>query len=184
VTTTAPTEIRIFRAGVNRSEKGDFLFDAQAAESVLREYARHAKPAVFDFNHGTTLSDPTPEQGIAAGRFVPEVRNGELWATAIKWTARAAALLEAREYVCFSPYFEHDVATGRVLRLINIALTNLPALDDIAELMAASATRRAGQAPAPLYVVTPVSPERRHIAKLCNTPLEEIEAWEAEQRRR
>lgn len=134
-----PTEFRIFSMGVNESEKGSFLFDAQSADSVMDEYRRHDKPMLLDFNHGTTYAAPTPEQAIAAGEFVPEVRTDGLWATGIKWTDRAAAALKAREYRLFSPYFEHDPKTRRVLRLINVALTNLPALDGIAPLMAASA---------------------------------------------
>lgn len=135
-----PTEFRIFSMGVNESEKGSFLFDSLAADSVMDEYRRHDKPMLLDFNHGTTYAAPTPEQAISAGEFVPEVRADGLWATGIKWTDRAAAALKAREYRLFSPYFEHDPKTRRVLRLINVALTNLPALDGIAPLMAASAT--------------------------------------------
>src|SRR4051812_49361127 len=70
-----PTEFRIFRFGTNQSEKGDFLFDQEAAVSVMAEYRAHNKPMLLDFNHGTTLFAPTPEQGIAAGQFIPEVRS-------------------------------------------------------------------------------------------------------------
>ena len=134
-----PIEFRIFSTGVNRSEKGDFLFDAASAASVMAEYLAHGKALLFDFNHGTTLPMPSVEQGIAAGEFVPEVRADGLYATRIKWTPRAQELLRAKEYRFFSPYFMHDEKTGRILRLINCALTNLPALDGIAPLVAASA---------------------------------------------
>jgi phage I-like protein len=134
-----PTEFRIFRFGVNHSEKGDFVFDATSAESVMAEYRAHAKPMLLDFNHGTTLFAPTPEQGIAAGEFVPEVRSDGLWATNIRWTERARQLLAAKEYRCFSPFFETEPSTGRITRLINVALTNLPALDNVEPLVAASA---------------------------------------------
>ncbi len=53
-------------------------------------------------------------------------------------------MLAAKEYRLFSPFFTHeetdDESVRRVLRLINCALTNLPALDHIAPLMAATAT--------------------------------------------
>lgn len=133
-----PTEFRIFSYGENPSEKGTFLFDASSATSVMAEFAKHGKPMLLDFNHGTTFAEPTPEQAIAAGQFTPEVRGDGLWATAIKWTDRAMALLKAKEYRLFSPFFTHK-KDGTVLRLINVALTNLPALDHIAPLMAASA---------------------------------------------
>lgn len=174
------TEFRIFRAGVNRSEKGTFVFDSAAADSVMREYKSHGKPLLLDYNHGSTLFDPTPEQGVAAGEFTPEIRDGELWATRIRWTPRAAQMLAAREYRLFSPYFEHEPATGRILRLVNVALTNLPALDDIAPLMAASAAHRGGGRPG----ASVVSPERVAIARQTGTSIAEIEAWEAAPRRR
>lgn len=134
-----PNEFLIFKFGTNPSEKGDFLFDQAAAESVMREYRAHGKPLFLDYNHTVTLEAPTPEQGIAAGEFTPEVRADGLYAASIKWTDRAKAYLVAKEYRCFSPTFVADPETGRVQRLINIALTNLPALDDIEPLVAASA---------------------------------------------
>jgi phage I-like protein len=134
-----PTEFRIFRVGINHSEKGDFLFDAESATSVMAEYRAHGKPMLLDYNHGTTLLAPTPEQAISAGQFIPEVRADGLWATAIKWAERARAFLAAAEYRLFSPFFEHEAATGRITRLINVALTNLPALDHIDALVAAHA---------------------------------------------
>lgn len=135
-----PVEFRIFRAGENPSEKGVFVFDDDSAACVMNEYARHNKPMLLDYNHGTMAEEAAPEVGISAGEFIPEVRSGELWATNIRWTERAAALIKAREYRCFSPLF--NAKEGRVVRLINVALTNLPALDGIAPLMAASAHRQ------------------------------------------
>lgn len=137
---TAPSEFRIFRKGANPSEKGVFIFNETSALSVMETYTRLNKPMRFDYNHGTLLeSPPTPEASLSAGTFVPEVRAGELWATKCNWTARAASLLAAGEYGEFSPYFDHD-KDGVVTRLINCALTNLPALNDIESLVAASAT--------------------------------------------
>lgn len=133
-----PTEFRIFKAGANPSEKGTFRFTDESALSVMAEFKAHAKPMLLDFNHGTTFESPTPEQAIAAGEFTPEIRNGELWATNCRWTDRAKAMLSAGEYRLFSPFFTHD-KDGQVLRLVNVALTNLPALDGIAPLVAANA---------------------------------------------
>lgn len=134
-----PEEFRIFSFGDNASEKGNFIFDQESALSVMEEFQKHGKPMLMDFNHGTTLAAPLPEQAISAGEFVPEVRADGLWAKMKRFTDRALGYLKAGEYRLFSPYFEHD-KDGRVMRLINVALTNLPALDGIAPLVAASAT--------------------------------------------
>jgi len=133
-----PTEFRIFASGANPSEKGTFTFSEKSALSVMAEFAQHAKPMLLDYNHGTTIEGALPEQAISAGEFTPEIRNGELWATNVRWTDRAKAMLSAGEYRLFSPYFTHD-KTGQVIRLVNVALTNLPALDGIAPLVAANA---------------------------------------------
>lgn len=133
-----PREFRIFRKGLNRTEKGDFLFDEVAAEVVMANYAMHGKKLRFDFNHGTTFDAPTPEQAIAGGSFDPEVRpNGELWATNCTWTERAAEYLRKGEYTEFSPLFNQ--INGRIVWLRNVALTNLPAMDDTVPLVAATA---------------------------------------------
>lgn|GEM_PF-6270313 len=133
-----PTEFRIFKAGENPSEKGTFIFDEKAALSVMEQYVALGKPMLLDFNHGTTFDTPTPEQAIAAGEFTPEVRNGELWARDVKWSDRAKAFLSAGEYRLFSPFFTHD-KDKHVERLVNVALTNLPALNGIEPLVAANA---------------------------------------------
>lgn len=138
-----PTEFRIFRFGLNQSEKGTFLFDQRSADMVMAEYAAHGKPLLMDFNHGTTYSTPTPEMAVSAGEFTPSIKADGLYATAIKWTDRASKMLTAKEYRLFSPYFNHEgtdqEGVRRVTRLINCALTNLPALDHIEPLMAADA---------------------------------------------
>lgn len=133
-----PTEFRVFKAGENPSEKGTFIFDDASALSVMEEFKQHGKPMLLDFNHGTLVEGAAPEASISAGEGMPEIRNGELWLRDIKWTQRADAMLRAKEYRLFSPYFNHD-KDNHVTRLINVALTNLPALDNIQPLVAASA---------------------------------------------
>ena len=135
-----PTEFRIFHAGENTALKGPgtFLFDEVAAKSVMEAFARQGRGFLnFDYEHGATLGDGNPKP--SAGRWVPEIRNGELWATQIKWTERAAALVTSREYELFSPWFTHEPeAPYRVLTILNCALTNTPALENAMPLIAAS----------------------------------------------
>lgn len=141
-----PTEFRVFRAGVNTSLKGDFLFDEAAAETVMAAYARHGATLTMDYEH-QALADPPIEAPASCYSWVPEVRNGELWATNIKWTPRAHGLIQSREYNRFSPAFLHDPKTMRVRYVLNLALTNVEALDGTEPLMAASATNTAGDRP-------------------------------------
>lgn len=142
-----PTEFRIFRAGVNTSDKGDFIFDDESAAMVMAAYAKKANTLTMDYEH-QALADPPIEAPASCYSWKPEVRNGELWATDCKWTERAYGLIAAREYTRYSPAFFHDRKTMRVQKILNMALTNVEALDGIEPLMAASATTTtAGERP-------------------------------------
>jgi len=142
---TAPTEIRLFHAGLNHTSKGDFLFDDVAAQLVMEAYAarNHSVPLMGDYEH-QSLATPPMEAPASATQWVPEIRrdaNGgpECWATQIQWADRARERLESGEYRLYSPAFVPD-ESGRIAALINFALTNLPASYEIAPLVAASET--------------------------------------------
>ncbi len=133
-----PTEFRVFSVGVNETEKGDFLFDEEAAKLVMAAWAERKIDLSIDYEH-QSLATPPMEAPNAATKWVPEIRNGELWATQVRWTDRALGYLISGEYRYFSPAFEYDDKTGRVTQLINIALTNNPAMRGITPLVAATA---------------------------------------------
>lgn len=132
-----PTEFRIFTAGVVDTVKGQFIFDAKAAKSVMAEYEAHGVDLPIDYSHSMleTVVDPALAHK-AAGWFALEVRRGELWAVNVRWTPPATEALLAREWRFISPAFSHD-AEGRVKALVNVAITNLPATRRLEPLMAA-----------------------------------------------
>lgn len=132
-----PTEFRIFRAGLNTSDKGNFMFDTEAARSVMAAFAKKGTALTMDYEH-MAASDPPQIAPASASSWLPEIRNGELWATNVNWTPRAREMIKAREYTRFSPLFFHDPKTMRVLRVLNCALTNVEALDNVQPLVAAS----------------------------------------------
>lgn len=134
----APSEFRIFKAGQNPSTKGTFLFDEEAAASVMALWAERELDLMMDYEHMSLVKPPIIAPA-SAKKFVPEVRQGELWATQVQWTERARQMLEDGEYRYFSPAFHFDPETGRIYYLINVALTNNPALNAAAPLMAATA---------------------------------------------
>lgn len=131
-----PTEFRIFSAGVVSSDHGDFLFDGRSADLVMQAAREHGADFSIDYDHSAMLTE-RGVKSVAAGWFTLEVRGGELWATRVKWTDIAAAHLRALEYRYFSPLFNHT-PEGRITRLVNVALTNTPALHGLAPLMAAA----------------------------------------------
>jgi phage I-like protein len=130
----APKEFRILRAGWNKTEKGDFLFDEVAAASVMAAYvSKGLDRLLVDFEHQSQMPPPGggPAHKPAAGWFTPQLRGGELWATDVSWTTQALSMLApeggAPEYRYFSPILFFDEETRRVTRLKSLALTNDPA---------------------------------------------------------
>lgn len=140
----APQEWRVFEYGKNPSDKGTFIFDEKAARLVMAAFAKKGSSLTMDYEHqalnASENGKPAPNSCYS---WTPEVRMNaqgkpELWATNAKWTGAAADAIEKREYLYFSPAFETEDGTMRVSRIVNMALTNIPALDNQAPLVAAS----------------------------------------------
>jgi phage I-like protein len=139
----APSEFRLFHAGLNHTSKGDFTFDDIAAQLVMEAFQarNHSVPLMGDYEH-MSLATPPIKALASCTQFVPAIKrdaNGgpELWATEVQWTDEARKELEAGQYRMYSPAFVPS-EDGRIAALINFALTNLPASYDIAPLVAAS----------------------------------------------
>jgi phage I-like protein len=127
---TAPSEIRLFRFGVNQTRKGPFVFDDESALSVMRNYREHGAKIAFDYDHGSTSRMPVDPalSSKAAGRCDLELRAGELWAVNITWTEAARNAIEAGEWMYVSPTF--SALDNRVAQILAVALTNIPATDN------------------------------------------------------
>jgi hypothetical protein len=122
-----------------KTRKGTFVFDEKAAHHVRNEAEEFGNEFPLDYAHAmfTGFALNPAEAGKAAGWFRPEVRGGELWAASVTWTADATRYLKNREYRYISPTFEHE--DKRITRLLNVALTNIPASHNLQPLMAHSA---------------------------------------------
>jgi phage I-like protein len=142
-----PTEFRLFAAGETETEKGKYLFDDVAAASVMEAYGRRKVDLTMDYEH-QAMADPPIEAPASCSRWVPQIRNGELWATEVKWTPRAYGYLANGEYRYFSPAFAYEKDSGRVTEVLNVALTNIPAMRGIAPLVAASRLETGKEKPA------------------------------------
>jgi len=125
---TPPERLRLFKRGPNETLKGTFVFDDESASSIMKAFASHGAEIPFDFDHAM-VQGAAPTERIAAGWFVPEIIDGELWATGIRWTPRAAEQIANREWRYISPAFLVSRGEGarRIVALTNVALTNLPA---------------------------------------------------------
>ncbi|WP_407540474.1 phage protease [Deinococcus radiomollis] len=140
--TSPPTEFRIWGYGEIVTTKGTFLLDQDGAASVLAAAADYGNRLGFDYNHASVLeAGDTP----SAGTFELEIRTDGLWAVNCQWTVNASSRLSAKEYLYFSPTFYVD-GDNRVIELMNIALTNLPATKNMEPLVASRLNRRQVQA--------------------------------------
>lgn len=103
-----------------------------AAQLVAAAAARKID-YVIDYEHQTLASEHNGQPAPAAGWFRRlEWRDGQgLFATDVAWTAAAQRMIAADEYRYISPVFSYDKSSGEVRRLLHVALTNTPALDDL-----------------------------------------------------
>lgn len=142
-----PTEFRIFRRGKNDTDKGIFVFDDDSAKSVMEAYKRAGTDLMIDLNHQSLEASANPlsreDAGDARGWFSLAIRDGDLWAENVRWTDDGADRLRNKKQRYISPTFYSDDSNGRVLEVINAALTALPATYAPHELVAAS--RRADE---------------------------------------
>ena len=143
---TAPlSEFRIIPAGLFSACDGrphglqGWQLKATEALSIVKIAAARAGDYVIDYEHQTLNTVNNGNPNPAAGWFKRiEWRDGDgLYVTDARWTDRAAGMILAKEYRFISPAFHYDKA-GHVLSLVNIALTNNPALDGLTDLAAAS----------------------------------------------
>jgi phage I-like protein len=139
-----PTEFRIFKAGENTTSHGTFLFDDQAAIAVMEEYNSHGIDVMIDLEH-LSVEDPETSANFdpdARGWCKLELRNGELWAVNVTWTTDGTARLTEKRQRYISPVFAVDAETKRIMAVLNIAITAIPATDNLAPLVAASRRAR------------------------------------------
>ena len=120
------------------------LTDADAVVNATRANAGSLDLAIA-FEHQAQYAKQNGQPAPAAGWMRElQARAGALWAR-VEWTARAAAMLKAREYRYLSPTFFHT-RDGVVMRIEGAALTNAPALA-MPALAAAGAMSTAAAAP-------------------------------------
>lgn len=135
-----PREFRLFVHGLNDTEKGTFLFDEQAAQSVMENAARWGVDYAIDLEHQMldgACADPTARD--ARGWFRLELRpDGSLWAVDVRWTADGEARLLQKRQRYISPAALFDPETMRITEVLNAALVSMPATRNAPALVAAS----------------------------------------------
>lgn len=143
-----PSEFRLFRAGVNRTAKGDLIFDADAADRVMAAFDRWGVDLMIDLEHQALDADGSARADAADARgwFRLAVRNGELWAVNVRWTKDGARRLSEKTQRYISPAVLTD-DDDRVVEVLNAALVAMPATHHAAPLAASRSTVLAARVP-------------------------------------
>lgn len=142
---TPASRFRIMPAGLFRARDGrpkdlpGWMMDREAAQRIIAATSACKGDLVVDYEHQTLKAQSNPGGAPAAGwcKSLEWVEGDGLYVTDARWTAKATAMITAKEYRYISPVFAFD-ASGRVTGLHSIALTNNPALDGLTDLAAAT----------------------------------------------
>lgn len=130
------TVIQLFAMGAQPSRNGapplvrvDDRRHADAIVAATAAWHRKNDPMV-DYDHQSFFGarPGVGGQAKASGWMRRIFANDDGVFAEVEWTPAAASALAAREYRYISPAFRHD-AQGRVLVILNAALTNTPSLD-------------------------------------------------------
>ena len=128
-----PEEIQVIPYGIDvQTPKGPFTLDEEGAASVMATFAGQKNQMVIDYEHQTLQGVQAPAAGWIT-RLINKGKDG-IWA-AVEWTERARQYLANREYRYVSPVFLKRISDNKVLRLINVALTNQPNIDGMVPLV-------------------------------------------------
>jgi phage I-like protein len=110
---------------------GPWVLDKVSAELLIARTRNRSTDIVVDYEHQTLLAETNGKPAPASGWLKPgslEWREDGLYGV-IEWTDTAAAAIAANEYRYLSPVFTYDPTTRHPLDLLQIALTNTPAID-------------------------------------------------------
>lgn len=143
----APTEIQVIPYGYHDTPKGPFMCDEMSAALVVEKFNGQKNDMVLDYEHQTLAGTEAP----AAGWIKELVNKGKegIWGI-IEWTDRGKTYVKNKEYRYVSPVFLKRVSDNRVVKLINVALTNQPNIDGMVPIM----NKAAGIPPSGVFTQT------------------------------
>lgn len=119
-----------FRSGdVRPQEVPAWRIDAASAALVIERFNARKKPLVIDYEHQTLNKEKNGQPAPAAGwpKSLEWVEGQGLFGL-VEMTARAAAAIDGKEYLYFSPVFLYSKVDGTVLEVQMGALTNDPGI--------------------------------------------------------
>ncbi|WP_158453616.1 phage protease [Pseudogulbenkiania sp. NH8B] len=124
-----PEWVELIPAGrfTGRDGRGPWFSDIPLIlQAFISDQATGIEPVV-DYDHQSCVVLQTGQKAEAAGWIKQlEERSGAIWGR-VEWLAEAAQDIAGRRYRYLSPVFDYD-ATGRIVKLVSVGLTNVPNL--------------------------------------------------------
>ncbi|MCX5828754.1 MAG: phage protease [Deltaproteobacteria bacterium] len=132
---TVPEEIQVIPYGIDiETPKGKFTCDETSQQAVLAAFDAQKNDMVIDYEHQTLRDVEAPAAGwIKKAKLINKGKEG-IWAV-VDWTEKARQYIANKEYRYVSPVFITRISDNRVVRLINVALTNQPNIDGMVPLI-------------------------------------------------
>ncbi|EKH1093922.1 phage protease [Salmonella enterica] len=148
---TPATRVRLLPAGEFRSNDGrpkecrTWVMNAACAQRLIAAAASKKVDYSFDYEHQAlrTAQNGKPAPASAWFSELEWVEGDGLYATDVRWTAAATQMIASLEYRYVSPVFSYNEFTGEVMGLLNVALTNIPALEELDDGVIVAASRLA-----------------------------------------
>jgi phage I-like protein len=154
-----------------------FEVDPESLTDMVKAFAARGTDLVIDYEHQTLSGGQAPAAGWIKDL---EVREDGLWAQ-VEWTGQAEEYLKRREYRYFSPVLRLDPASRRPQELMNVALTNIPAIQGLSPLVAkwggealTAMTDQSGSRPESLETTTTAEASDREACTATNTWAEDL----------
>ncbi len=129
-----PEWIRVLPRG--RVELADgrppFEVDEESLTAVVAAFEARGVDLVVDYEHQSLTGERAPAAG-----WIKELtaKDDGLWAR-VEWTPQAQEYLRNREYRYFSPVLQLDPDRRKPVALLQVALTNVPAMKGLEPLVA------------------------------------------------
>lgn len=127
------TELLLFKWGINDTTQGPIELTEAGAKGVMAAYEKRTKArnGVIDIDwfHMSRDKNARKEDKVSAGRCTLELREDGIWVTGIKPTKKARQALEDDEVRSYSPVVSVS-SKGLLMEIMQMSLTNIPAMDD------------------------------------------------------
>lgn len=161
---TPRSEFLLFPFGSIPTAYGELLFDTDSGRELLKCYRKTTQNRDgwldIDIAHLSRTDIPDLEAHLSAGKFKVEMRSDGLYVTQIAYTPEAYEAVASQKLKYYSPVINYD-GKLRIVELLQIALTNIPAMKNAQPL---ALSQRGGisldttaETPTPAAVTMPAS---------------------------